>query len=288
MSLALTSKIATLKDRAAMLKKARAFFDEREIIEVDVPILSQLASVDVHIDLISTTVCGKQGYLHSSPEYGMKRLLALGMGDCFQLSHVFRNEEIGERHQPEFLMAEWYRHTLSFKEMIEETFAFIKLFLPVDTYKIFRYREIFMQYLGRFPETVEERDYLFALDIEPQLGKESITVITHFPPEQAALSELSDEGLALRFECFYQGVELANGYQELVDGQEQKHRLQKANNQRVSLGKEPYPIDEHFLAALERGIEPCCGVAVGVDRLMMLRHEVEDIREVIPFSWEEA
>lgn len=267
-----------------MLAKARAFFASREILEVDVPVLSQQASVDAHIDLIQATCCGKRCFLHSSPEYGMKKLLSLNhgeLGDIYQLSHVFREEELGEWHHPEFMMAEWYRIGITFEEMIEETLAFVSLFLDVDSgFDLFSYKSLFK---ADFPDSLEERDRIFAFDIEPQLGEHRLAVVKDFPPEQAALSQISG-GVAERFEVFYRGVELANGYHELLNAHEQKKRLDSANQMRVELGKESYPVDRSFIEALENGIPDCCGVAVGFDRLMMLRHNVEKIDDILPLS----
>lgn len=280
MSLALAKRI---QDRAHMLAQARSFFKQRNVLEVDVPILSERASVDTHIDLVQAKCLGKRAFLHSSPEYGMKRLLAKGIGDIYQISHVFRNGERGERHNPEFTMVEWYRCGFSLEEMIEETINFIHFFLEVDVaFERLSYRDAFAGY--SYPATPEERDHLFAFEIEPHLKK---TVIRGFPPEQAALSQIDEDGLAERFELFYQGVELANGYHELLDPIEQKKRFEKANEERQASGKEKYPMDDNLLEALDK-VPDCCGVAVGFDRLMMLRHDVSKIDEVIPFAWEES
>ncbi|MCC5831550.1 MAG: hypothetical protein JJU12_00705 [Chlamydiales bacterium] len=285
MSLALTSRLAVLRDRAAMLAAARTFFKERGLVEVDVPVLSMRASIDPHIDLIEAACLEKKAFLHSSPEYGMKRLLAEGIGDIYQISHVFRKDERGELHNPEFTMVEWYRCALSFEEMIEETLAFISLFLPSScSFQRIGYREAFLRYVGHYPESLEERDRLFAFEIEPELHA---AVIFAFPPEQAALSRV-EKGVARRFEVYYKGVELANGYHELADAEEQRRRFERNNRQRLLLGKETYPIDTLFLEALDEGMPDCCGVAVGFDRLMMVRHERRSIDEVIPFGWERS
>jgi len=246
------------------------------------------ACIDTHIDLISATCCGCQGYLHSSPEYGMKRLLSEEMGDIYQLSHVFRDGELGERHHPEFTMVEWYRMGVSFEAMIQETLDFVRLFLAVTTSEEFTYREIFEAFTGHSPEEIEDHDAALAFTIEPQLGKEKLTVIKDFPPEKAALAKTRWNGkefVAERFEIYYQGIELANGYHELTDPMEQRRRLEASNAERQRLGKSQYPLDEQFLKSLEKGIGDCCGVAVGFDRLMMIRHQVKDIREVLPFTW---
>ncbi len=271
-----------------MLKKVREFFEMRQVLEVDVPLLSKTASIDEHIDLIQLSCCGKRGYLHSSPEYGMKRLLAEGIEDIYQLSHVFRNEEVGERHQPEFMMAEWYRIGFSLEEMIEETLAFISLFLDQPLDEILTYDEAFLKYANVSWEEVSDRDHHFAFHVEPKLGQRGFAVLKEYPAADAALAQTRWNGekeVAMRFEVLYKGVELANGYLELTDPQEQKRRLFEANRRREKLGKESYPLDTAFLKALETGIPDCMGVAVGIDRLMMLRHGCDHIDEVIPFAW---
>jgi elongation factor P--(R)-beta-lysine ligase len=285
MSLASINKVEILKDRAAMLARCRTFFAEKEIMEVDVPILSRAASVDLHIDLIKANCCGSVAYMHSSPEYGMKRLLAEGVGDIYQISHVFRDHERGERHTPEFMMVEWYRIGFDFQQMITETLQFIRLLLdrlPHDVEQ-YTYHQAFMKYVGRYPSSQEERDSLYGFEIEPHFGRQMLTVVTDFPPEQAALSQISEEGMAERFEVYYQGMELANGYHELIDPEEQHSRIVEANQERGKLGKGQLPIDKEFLDALGRGVPDCCGVAVGFDRLMMLRHQLEEIRDASSF-----
>jgi lysyl-tRNA synthetase class 2 len=284
-SISNTCSVVRLKDRATMLARCRHFFAQRKVLEVDVPILSRASSVDVHIDPVQVVCCGNPAYLHTSPEYGMKRLLAEGIGDIYQISHVFRDHEAGKLHTPEFMMAEWYRIGFTFQQIIDETLDFIRLFLENGPERVeqFSYYEAFMHYVGRFPESLEERDELLAFEIEPHLGKEIFSVIKGFPPEQAALSRIDTNGMAERFEVYYQGIELANGYHELIDAQEQHERLINANKKRMLLGKHPLPIDQDFLEALAHGIPDCCGVAVGFDRLMMLRNHVEDIREASCF-----
>lgn len=304
------NKLTSLKERANMLKLARHFFYERDVLEVDCPILSQSASVDAHIDLISTT---EGYYLHSSPEYGMKRLLSEGMGDIFQLSHVFRKGELGHKHQPEFMMAEWYRQDFSLQKMIEETVQFIELFINKQPLLQKTYREMFLEHtdidivnascktllnychkhsLSIYPGIEKEGvdallNVILGSQIEPQLGREEIFIVTHYPVSQAALAKKSvmdGYPVAERFEIYYKGMELANGYHELADADEQKERLIEANKERLNLGKEELPIDQEFLQALENGLPDCSGVAVGFDRLMMLRLNTNTIDNVIPFS----
>lgn len=301
-----------------MLAEARAFFADRDVIEVDCPILSSRASVDAHIDLIpAQPFGGKTFYMHSSPEYGMKRLLSAGVGDIYQLSHVFRDGECGVKHNPEFTMAEWYRIGMTFPQLIEETLDFIRLFLGKLPSTQITYRESFKKYagfdyltisnqelihflekkgIGVDPSVVDEgKDALLNLvlgtSVEPHLGSEGLCVLAYYPASQAALAQTcqhGDEKVCERFEVYYKGVELANGYHELADPIEQRRRLQEANEERVKLGKNVLPIDENFLQALECGMPDCCGVAVGFDRLMMLRHKASRISDIIPFDWHNA
>ncbi len=311
-------KIALLRDRAEMLATARMFLMERNVCEVDCPILSKYASIDAHIDLIPARYHGRENcYMHSSPEYGMKRLLASGMGDIFQLSHVFRDGESGSRHNPEFMMIEWYRLGMAFEEMMQETLEFIRLFLEPLPHRVISYREAVKKYAGidylhvsrdelaqymmakgiAARDTLDDEDKDSLLNIilgtlvEPQLGQNELTVLTFYPSTQAALAQTrnnQDELVSERFEIYYKGMELCNGYHELADPVEQRQRLIEENQQRLDLGKEALPIDENFLSALEEGLPDCCGVAVGFDRLMMLKHKRNTISDVIPFSWHNA
>ncbi len=318
MSHASMTKNEILRDRARMLSEARAFFASRNILEVDCPLLTSQASVDLHIDLIAALFNNQETrYLHSSPEYGMKRLLAEGIGDCYQLAHVFRDGEVGAKHNPEFMMAEWYRVGMPFEAFIEETLQFIRLFLGSLPSETISYKDAFLHYVNLDPFSASEKDLIEAIRkhqiscypslfeegrdallnlllaslIEPKLGQGKLTVLTDYPASQAALAKsLNCEGdlVAKRFEIYFQGVELANGYDELADAREQRRRLQEANEQRLIHGKKPLPIDEFFLQALEKGLPEACGVAVGFDRLMMLRHKAGDLAAIMPFAWASA
>lgn len=310
------SKLEALRDRARMLSEARQFFAERNVMEVDCPILSSGAAVDTHIDLLCTKPhTFKTYYLHSSPEYGMKRLLVDGIGDIYQLSHVFREGEFGVKHNPEFTMAEWYRLGISFQDMIEETVDFVRLFVSDLPFEMLSYRQVFLKYVGIDylsadeqqlrtyllergiqPHVDEQEDRKEALLniilgtlIEPQLGEDSLFVLAYYPASQAALAQTcvhDEEAVAERFEVYYKGIELANGYHELANSIEQRQRFEEANVKRLALGKDALPIDEHFLQALAKGLPDCCGVAVGFDRLMMLRHNASTLANVIPFTWD--
>ncbi len=266
MSLALTNKIS---ERAAQLARCRNFFAERGVVEVDVPMLSSCAPIDLHIDLVEVSALGKRAFLHSSPEYGMKKLLAGGSGDIYQLSHVFRDHERGHRHLVEFTMVEWYRKGLTLAELIEEVFAFVQLFIPIQDYELLSYDVVWR---GQSEES-------FAFEVESTLGRGRATFIVDYPPSAAALARVNAAGFAERFELFVEGMELANGYHELADPIEQRERLEAENRKRLACGKKSYPIDEAFVAALAT-LPDCCGVAVGFDRLMMLKSNSENIGAV--------
>lgn len=311
-------KVAHLRDRAHMLMKARQFFAQRQVVEVDCPILSSRASLDPNIDLMTALFRQKERvFLHSSPEFGMKRLLAEGMGDIYQLSHVFRDGECGTRHNPEFMMTEWYRRGFTLEHMIEETVHFIRLFVGDIPYTIVSYRDLFIKETGIDYVTATSQqlfDYIHAQklpcyssilndgkdallnlilgsQIEAKLGDQELTVLAYYPASQAALARkrmLGVEQVAERFEIYYKGIELANGYHELTDAEEQRQRFLSDNQTRLHTGKEALPIDEYFLAALEKGLPDCSGVAVGFDRLMMLRLNAKEIVDVIPFGWDLA
>lgn len=309
------SRVNRLRDRAHQLKLARQFFDQRGVIEVDCPAISPRASVDAHIDLISALYNhNEKRYLHSSPEFGMKRLISEGIGDIFQLSHVYRDGEYGVKHNPEFMMAEWYRMGFSLEQLIDETVEFIRLFIGDLSYSILTYREAFKKFTGLdyvnlsdaqlmkyiessgisyYPNVLNEGkdallNLILAAKIEPHLGQEEICVFAYYPSSQAALAKKrvqDDEEVAERFEVYYKGIELANGYHELTDPIEQRKRFIEANEMRIALGKEPLPIDDLFLKALEKGLPDCSGVAVGFDRLMMLRQKQDRLADVIPWEW---
>lgn len=301
-----------------MLEKVRLFFKERSFLEVDCPLISSSASVDAHIDLIPCRDSqGETRYLHSSPEYGMKRLLSEGIGNIYQLSHVFRQGEYGQKHNPEFMMAEWYSLDLSFEQLIEQTLDFIRVFLGPLPSSTLSYRQALKQYVNIdyvhtspeklveflkeqhveiYPNIIEEGkdallNLLLALYVEPYLGKGELTTLAYYPSTQAALAQtkqFGEETVAERFEVYYNGVELANGYHELADPDEQLKRFEEANQHRLRLNKQTLPIDYNFINALKMGLPECCGVAVGFDRLLMLRNGVKNISQVIPFDWSNA
>jgi len=301
-----------------MFASVRSFFAVRSVLEVDVPIMGRGAPIDTHIDVMAIPLQGgERGFLHTSPEYAMKRLLSLGIGDIYQMSHVFRDGEFGRLHNPEFTMVEWYRVGMAYDILIQETLDFIRLFVgPIPSYSL-TYREAFRQFASIDYVTATPSDlvkcahqhnvhlppdaahwdkdtllhFLIGFVVEPHLGKETLTVLRDYPASQSALAQTSireDEAIAERFEIYFRSVELANGFHELADPHEQRRRFEEENQERIRLGKNSLPIDENFIAALHRGLPDCCGVAVGFDRLMLLRHGKHNLEEVLPFTWKNA
>jgi len=253
---------------------------------------------------------GQKGYLHTSAEYAIKRLLAECPIDLYQLCHVFREGEVGPLHNPEFTMIEWYRMEFSLEQLIDETVELIQLFLGPTKPTLYSYQELFLHFTDIDPfhttpvELFEKSTSLhlngsplWDLDtwlhfymgffLEPHM--KGLTIIHSFPSSQAALSRIRSDGpfpVADRFEVFFNGIELANGFNELTDPIEQRRRFEKANEKRSSLGKPVLPIDEHFLTALSVGFPDCCGVAAGFDRLLMLGQKASSLKEVLPLTWD--
>lgn len=312
-SIPLTAQQA-MQSRMALYRYIRDFFTVRGVSEVETPILSSYGSTDVHIDSFVTDWCGKAQYLHTSPEFSMKRLLADGFGDCFQISKVFRNEPDSRHHRPEFSLLEWYRVGFDMYDLIEEVADLARHCLPDGTsMQLLTYAQAFARIgvnphrdeldtlqhtaqvqLGYLPKLDDKRDewldFLLVTLIEPQLGYDDnrqacFTFLTHYPASMAALAQtqLSAAGdcVAQRFELYYQGIELANGFCELTDADEQQARFFNDNQQRAALGKAAIPHDVDLIAALRRGLPPCSGVALGLDRLLMLSLQQSDLSAVI-------
>ena len=255
MNTSLASKRGSVQDRAKMLAATRQFFAKRDVLEVDTNILSKTAPIDAHIDVMQVDMGQNQiGFLHTSPEYELKKLLANGSGDIYQLGHVFRADEEGPLHMPEFTMLEWYRIGMPFEDFIEETLDLIRLFLGDLKADTFSYREAFSKYAGldylqdltyhtsQFSDQAKNWDrdtqlnLLFTHLIEPKL--QDLTVIYNYPASQAALAKTAlKDGIpiARRFEVYYKGIELANGFDELGDAEEMRNRLEKENAKRIAL-----------------------------------------------------
>jgi len=311
--------IAVLRERAALVARTRAFFAERDVLEVDTPLLADGLVVEAHIDPIPCRVqLGAQGrverHLLTSPEGPMKRLLAAGSGPIYQFAHAFRDGELGRRHAVEFTMLEWYRPGFDHHALMDEVEALMQRLLPrvADTsFERRTYRELFRGAVAVDPfatshaelRAVCERhgvdvpdgfddgslddalDLLLVSHIEPSLGRERPLFVHGYPPTQAALAQVRDPGdgqpaTADRFELYFEGVELANGYHELADAREQRRRFEAANRERLASGRAALPLDEPLLAALATGFPDCAGVALGFDRLVMRILGIDDIAEL--------
>lgn len=311
MSAELLNKTEIIKERGRMLSLARSFFAERGVVEVDTPHLANGVIVDSYIDLIPATFRGHQTcYLNSSPEMYMKQLLSSGMGDIYQLGHVFRDGELGRKHNPEFMMCEWYRIGFTYDQIIDETLEFIQAIVGSYPVKRISYRDSFLIYTQVDPYTAtpdelravlqkhgfepmqtdsadELAQQILADIIEPYFNIPEYIVLTHFPPSMASLAKVVEhEGhpVAERFEIYFRGLELCNGFNELSDPSEQLDRFKYENQKRLQANKPELPISIPFIHSLAN-LPPCAGVAVGFDRLLMLKFGAASISDVLPFTW---
>jgi lysyl-tRNA synthetase class 2 len=295
-----------LKKRAVILQKIRAFFISRNVLEVETPLLAEAPVTDPHIDAIQASgFYGNYGYLQTSPEYAMKRLLAMGVGSCFQICKAFRADPPSKIHHHEFTMLEWYRLDFTDLDLMQETDDLLQIILNCPPAIRISYENAFIQYLnisalhsplaelkdffiqkfGPIPhsENFTQDDWrmlLFSHGIEPLLTGDSPYIIFDFPASQAALARLKTTEVAARFEIYHQGIELANGYHELQDPEQQRRRFQSDLNLRKSLNKPCVPIDQELILALEHGLPDCAGIALGVDRLVLLALKAKNIREI--------
>ena len=316
-----SASLTMLKIRARLLQRIRAFFQVREVLEVETPLLSSAAATDPHIEsyVIKHLQHDKPRYLHTSPEFAMKRLLAAGSGSIYQICKVFRQGEVGRQHNPEFTMLEWYRIGFDHQQLMTEVDSLLRELLDGyltlgDTQRL-TYHDAFVQYAGLEPhsasidqlqEKVKEQgidvtglddshkdswlDLLMTHVVEPALPRDCPVFIYDYPASQAALARIrqDDPPVAERFELYIYGMELANGFHELADAQEQRQRFVADNQARTVTGLSSMPIDEHVLAALDAGLPACAGVALGVDRLVMLAAGAKSISEVLAFDTERA
>jgi elongation factor P--(R)-beta-lysine ligase len=319
-----TASLEMLQLRAALLARTRSFFAARRVLEVDTPIVVNAPVTDVHIHsarvLFEAAAPGQATprpyYLHTSPEYAMKRLLAAGAGDIFQICHVVRALERGRLHNAEFTLIEWYRSGSSLDALMSEVEALVRELLgrscaALVTERV-SYREAFLHALALDPFTAPiaqlaeyarragfdgeatDRDELLELLmgtlVGPRLGQGGLTFVHAYPASQAALARLDpqDPRAALRFELYCEGIELANGFHELASAREQRERFERDVAERRRLGLCATALDERLLAALETGLPDCCGVALGFDRTVMLAAGAERIDAVLPFPIERA
>ncbi len=305
---------ATIRRRAALLHDIRTFFEARRMLEVETPLLSRHATTDPAIHSLVSSWGGKTCFLATSPEFPMKRLLAAGLGPIYQISKVFRDGERGRLHHPEFTMLEWYRPGFTLQDLICEVDELLhatlgELALPQAM--ILDYEQALFDSCGvhldadpeqlwpvlqavgwtkDLPAPAVWQDLLFGTMVVPRLGHDQPVFITNFPPDQSALAVI-DPGpppRAQRFELIVHGMELANGFLELRDATEQQQRFAADNARRLGLSLDPMPMDEHLLAALQSGLPPCSGVALGLDRLLMIACHSNSIDEVLAFPIERA
>jgi elongation factor P--(R)-beta-lysine ligase len=308
--------------RSRLNQLIRDFLAERDVLEVETPMLSMAANTEPNIESFRTLFSGhldagpSERWLRTSAEFPLKRLLAAGVGDCYELGRVFRNGEAGRRHNPEFSMLEWYRLGWSLPRLIDETVALVRAALGLvgreADIHVSDYRTLFQDSLGIDPfrvsiddlrealrpfrieeEGLQRDDWLDLLlthCIQPKFPPDRITVIHDWPASQCALARIrpGTPAVAERFELFLGQLELANGYQELTDAVEQRARFETDNARRRARGQGEMPIDEHLLMALASGMPECSGVAVGVDRLLMGMLGSEDIRPLLAFEFARA
>jgi len=308
----------TLAQRAELLSRARQFFAERKVLEVETPVLASAGTTDPALDsFVTRDDTGLQLYLQTSPEHAMKRLLAAGSGSIFQLSRVFRRGEHGRFHNPEFCLLEWYRPGLSFTELMDEVAALVTRLLPekllCHTPMRSSWNALFVRHLGvdalssdrqdlircavehgvetAFDATTatsdDYLDLLMSHIIEPRLPRDRLVFVYHYPASKAAMAQLEpkDPRVARRFELYFNGVELANGFQELDDPEEQRRRFVVERDQRRLRDLPGVPTDDCLLAALRAGLPECSGVALGFDRLVMLAAGLESMDQTLAFSW---
>jgi lysyl-tRNA synthetase class 2 len=312
-----SADLATLRMRAEMLARARRYFADTGALEVETPQLVRHAVTDLHLESLAVRHGDEScGFLHTSPEYAMKRLLCAGSGDIYQISHVFRAGERGARHHPEFTLVEWYRVGYDDRALLDDVESLVASLLvhrgPVPAAARLTYAQAFRDRLRVDPlvaDTTELRAALVAAGIDvpqafgadrdalldlalsqavaPMFATDRPTFLTGFPASQAALARVHGE-VAARFELFWGDLELANGFHELGDADEQRRRFERDRAVRVQRGLPDRAIDPHLLAALSAGLPGCAGVALGFDRLMMVATGARRIDDVVAFTTEHA
>lgn len=309
-----SASIELLRQRAQVIAKIREFFNHRGYLEVETPVMARYGTTDVYLSNIKATFRGVPYCLQTSPEYHMKRLLAAGSGPIFQLARVFRDDELGRWHNPEFTLLEWYQLGIDHHALMDEMDLLLQAVLSTQSMRRMTYQQAFLeacdldpltasvaqlrQVLAQYdldnvfaPEEQDRDQFLFLLMshvVEPFLGKESVPVaVYNFPVSQAALAKIN-QGVAERFEVYYQGVELANGFHELTDASAQKQRFVQDQQIRQDKGFSVVDADQYLLQALEHGLPPCSGVALGIDRLLVLALKQSKIAQIISFDFSRA
>ncbi|MDO4427052.1 MAG: EF-P lysine aminoacylase EpmA [Moraxella sp.] len=311
--------LTALTERANLYHTIRTFFAQKGVLEVETPLLSSAAATDVHLSSVSATrhLYGQiqTHYLQTSPEFAMKRLVANGSGAIYQICKVFRDDEHGHKHNSEFTMLEWYRPHFSLDDLMQETAELVNACLGQNlTFEQKSYKGVFLEKLNINPMTADCQtlkyitqnlgltldlgddrlaylDLIFSHAIEPYLGVDKPLFLKDFPAELASLAKTHSDSdgdvVASRFELYIDGVELANAYDELADADVLRARMVADNAERAALGKGAMPIDEHLLTALPK-LPPCAGIALGVDRLLMIKMGTRHIGDVVSFLADRA
>ena len=309
-----SASIPVLRKRAEWIDSIRAFFKTRNYLEVETPAMARFGITDVYLSNIKATFRNQTYCLQTSPEYHMKRLLAAGSGPIFQLAKVFRDDELGRWHNPEFTLLEWYQLNIDHHALMQEVDALLQYVLHCRPMLKKTYQQAFLdacgidpmtaaveefkQVLRRYdlhqvlPESEQDRDqYLFLLMshvVELDLAKENAPVAVYdFPPSQASLAQMN-QGVAARFEVYFRGVELANGFHELTDANLQAQRFNEDVEARRTLGLPESLPDTYLIKALQHGLPPCSGVALGIDRLLALALDTNAIADVVAFDFSRA
>jgi len=300
--------LCVIRERARVYRQIRTFFNTRGCLEVDTPILMPTTNTDVNITSSEVVSGDRRLYLQTSPEYAMKRLLAAGSGSIFQIGHAFREAERGRLHNPEFSLLEWYRTGYDYQRLMDEMELLItSLSLHQCEFSRISYRALFRQALDLDIDEITLRDLRdecarlvpgsdpagfefdqcldLLLGMAIASGMRGYQFVYDYPVSQAALARVStkDPSVAERFELFFDGIELANGFSELTDAVQQRTRFEQDNRARERAGLPPHVIDEQLLAALEAGLEDCAGVALGLDRLLMVLLDLDSIDQVLTF-----
>lgn len=321
-----SASMLTLQKRARLLREIRAYFDARGVLEVETPMLSANATVDAYIESFATQFrpigreTSQDCYLHTSPEFAMKRLLCAGSGDIYSLGKVFRNGEAGGRHNPEFTMLEWYRVGMDDQDLMDDVANLLCSVANFQEVRRCSYAELFEQYLRVNPNTISDEklsrlvsdkvdarlqglarnnclDLLFSHYVEPNLRSSEPNVLAgyfvyDYPATMSALARLNNNAdghpVAARFELFVNGIELANGYHELLDAKQQHARFKQEQEIRRQRGYHIYPYDQNMIDALAHGMPDCAGVALGIDRLLMLILDTRNIADVLAFDFSRA
>ncbi len=320
-----SATLDALRQRAALMGRLRCFFAGKGVLEVETPLLSAAATTDPQIHSFATryegpgVAQGRPLYLATSPEFAMKRLLAAGSGSIYQICKAFRQGEAGRLHNPEFTLLEWYRPGFDHFQLMDEVEALVAYAIvgPSADVRAERvtYAALFQRQFGLDPHRVSETqlaqtaanipsltgvsgldrngwlDLLMSHVIQPRLGLDRLTFVYHYPVSQASLARIqpateNTPAVAERFELFYRGVELANGFHELTDGHEQQRRFERDLRHRQAQGLPCVPMDEHLLAALREGMPACSGVALGLDRLFMVASGLARLGDTLAFPIE--